>query len=53
MILLRHATVARWGTFLQAVANFIRGPQSPRVSFFGSPRRPAACLLPLCCFFHH
>jgi hypothetical protein len=49
--LLRRASVARRDTFLQAVANFIRDPQIPRVSFFGSPRRPAACLLLLCRFF--
>jgi hypothetical protein len=32
MFLLRHATVAWQETFLQAAANFIRDPQSPRVS---------------------
>jgi hypothetical protein len=50
MFLLRHATVARRDTFLQAAANFIRDPQIPRVSFLDSPRRPAACFLPLCRF---
>jgi hypothetical protein len=49
--LFRHATVAQLDTFLQAAANFLRDPQSPRVSSFGSPRRPAADLLPLCRFF--
>jgi hypothetical protein len=52
MFLLRHATVAWWDTFLQAAANFHYNPQSPRVSSFGSPRRPATCFRPLCCFFH-
>jgi hypothetical protein len=47
MSLLRHATIARQDIFLQAKANFIRDPQSPRVSSFVSPRRPAACFLPL------
>jgi hypothetical protein len=51
MILLHHATVARRDTFLQAEANFIRDPQIPRVSSFGSSRRPAACFLQLCLVF--
>jgi hypothetical protein len=49
--LLSRATVARRDTFLQAAANFLQDPQIPRVSFFGSSRRPAACFLPLCHFF--
>jgi hypothetical protein len=32
-------------------AKFIRDPQFPRVSSFDSPRRPAACFLPLFRFF--
>jgi hypothetical protein len=32
MFLLRHATLARRDTFLQAAANFLRHPQSLRVS---------------------
>jgi hypothetical protein len=51
MFLLRHATVAGRDSFLQAAASFFRDPQSPRVSSFGSPRRPAACFRPLCRFF--
>jgi hypothetical protein len=49
--LLRHATVARRGPFLQAAASFFRDPQSPRVSSFGSPRRPATCFRQLCRLF--
>jgi hypothetical protein len=44
---LRHATLARRDTFLQAAVNFLRDLQYPRVSSFGSPRRPAACFQPL------
>jgi hypothetical protein len=51
MFLLRLATAARRDTFLQAAANFLREPQTPRVSSFGSPRRPAARCWPLCRFF--
>jgi hypothetical protein len=51
MFLLRHVTLARRDIFLQAAANFLRDPQSPRVSSFGSPRRPAASFRPLCRFF--
>jgi hypothetical protein len=50
MFLLRHATVARRDTFLQAAASFSRDPQSPQVSSFGSLRRPAACFRSLCRF---
>jgi hypothetical protein len=49
--ILRHATFARRDTFLQEAASLLRDPQIPRVSFFGSPRRPAACFRPLCRFF--
>jgi hypothetical protein len=38
--LLHRATVARRHTFLQAAANFLWNPKFPRVSSFGSPRRP-------------
>jgi hypothetical protein len=48
---LRHATPARRDTFLQAAANFLQDLQIPRVSSFGSPRRPAARCRPRCCFF--
>jgi hypothetical protein len=51
MFFLRHATVARRETFLRAATNFFWDPQSPRVSSFGSPRRPAANFRPLCRFF--
>jgi hypothetical protein len=47
----RRATAARRDTFLQTAANFLRDPQSPRVSSFGSPRRRAARCRPLCHFF--
>jgi hypothetical protein len=50
MFLLRHATVARRDTFLQAAANFSRDLQIPRFSPFGSSRRPAACFRHLRCF---
>jgi hypothetical protein len=49
--LLRHATLSSRDTFLQAAANFLRDQQSPRVSSFGSPRRPAASFRPPCRFF--
>jgi hypothetical protein len=51
---LRRTTAARRDTFLPAEANFLRDPQSPRVSSFGSPRGPAAKFRPLCRFasFH-
>jgi hypothetical protein len=48
--LLRRATVARQDTFLQVAANFLRDPQSPRVSSIGSPRHPAVSFWPLCRF---
>jgi hypothetical protein len=47
---LSHATVARRDAFLQAAASFFRDPRSPRLSSFGSTRRPAACFRPLCRF---
>jgi hypothetical protein len=50
MIPLYHATLAWWDTFLQAAAIFLRDQQSPRVSSFGFPRRPAARFQPLCYF---
>jgi hypothetical protein len=51
-LLFCHVIVAQLDTFLHAAANFFPDPQSLRVSFFGSPRRPAAGFLPLRCFFH-
>jgi hypothetical protein len=50
MFLLRHATVARRDTFLQAATN-LRDSQSPQVSFAGLTRRPAAIRRPLGRFF--
>jgi hypothetical protein len=46
--LLRHATVAGRDAFLYAAGSFFRDPQSPRLSSFGSPRRPADYFRPLC-----
>jgi hypothetical protein len=46
-----HATLPQLDTFLQAEANFLPAPQSPRVISFGPSRRPAAGFLPLCRFF--
>jgi hypothetical protein len=40
--LLRCSTVAWRDTFLHEAANFLQDPQFPRVSSFGSPRRPTA-----------
>jgi hypothetical protein len=38
---LRRATLGLRDTLLKAAANFLRDPQSPRVSYFRSPRRLA------------
>jgi hypothetical protein len=48
----RYATVAWQDTFfLQAAAKFLRDPQFPRVSSFGSLRHPSAHFRPLRRFF--
>jgi hypothetical protein len=49
--LLHCVPAARRDIFLQTAANFLWDPQSPRVSSFGSPRRPTARCWPLCRFF--
>jgi hypothetical protein len=51
ILFLHHATLAQRDTFLQAAANFLWDPQIPRVSTFGSSRRPAARCRHLCSFF--
>jgi hypothetical protein len=48
---LRRATAERRDTFLQVAVNFLRDPQSPRVSSFGFSRRPAGKFRALCRFF--
>jgi hypothetical protein len=47
MFLLRHATFARWDTFLQAAADFFLDPRFRRVLSFIFWRRSAARLQPL------
>jgi hypothetical protein len=51
IFLLRHATLVWQDTYLQVAVNFLPDPQSPWVSSFGSPSRPAASFRTLCRFF--
>jgi hypothetical protein len=51
MCLFRHVTAAQRDTFLQAATNFLRDSPSPRISFVGFTRRPAAIRRPLGRFF--
>jgi hypothetical protein len=49
--LLCHATAAQQDAFLQAAANFLQDPQSPRVSSCGSLHHPMARCRPMCRLF--